>query len=79
MYSEYDYQKRPRRQDIKYRDKHFIENGSIYIFSREHFEKSGNRLGGNIGYVIWPEEYNIEIDTPLDFILAEQIYNNLNS
>ena len=57
----------------------FVENGSIYIFTRKHFEKTGNRLGGKIGYVEWPEEYSLEIDKPLDFMLAEQIYNNLNS
>ena len=57
----------------------FIENGSIYIFSYKHFKKTGNRLGGKIGYVIWPEEYSLEIDTPLDFKFTEQIYNDLNS
>ena len=39
----------------------------------------GNRLGGKIGYVEWPEEYSLEIDSPLDFMHAEQIYNNINS
>ena len=56
-----------------------MENGSIYIFTRKHFKKTGNRLGGKIGYVIWPEEYSLEIDTPLDFKFTEQIYNDLNS
>jgi len=75
----YNYLNRPRRQDMKINDKQFLENGSIYIFTHEHFIKTGNRLGGNIGFVEWPEEYSIEIDTLLDFIIAEQIYNNLNS
>ena len=77
-YAEYDYINRPRRQEIKRIDMRFVENGSLYIFSRNHFETTGNRLGGKIGYVQWPEEYSIEIDTPLDFKLAEQIYNTLN-
>jgi len=76
--AEYDYVKRPRRQDMKPKNIRFMENGSIYIFNRKHFENTGNRLGGKIGYVQWPEEYSIEIDTPLDFKLAEQIYNTLN-
>ena len=42
-------------------------------------EKTGNRLGGKIGYVEWPEIYNLEIDSPLDFKFVEQIYNDLNS
>ena len=78
-YAEYDYLNRPRRQDLNRENKRYVENGSIYIFSREHFEKTGNRLGGKIGFVEWREEYSIEIDTLLDFIIAEQIYNNLNS
>jgi len=78
-YAEYNYLNRPRRQDMKIEDRHYVENGSIYIFSREHFEKTGNRLGGKIGYVQWPEEYSVEIDSPLDFKFAELIYNDLNS
>ena len=78
-YAEYNYINRPRRQDIIRTDMRFIENGSLYIFTRKHFEKTGNRLGGKIGYVEWPEKYSLEIDTPLDFKFAEQIYNDLNS
>ena len=78
-YAEYNYINRPRRQDLNRTDMRFIENGSLYIFTRKHFEKTGNRLGGKIGYVEWPEEYSLEIDTPLDFKFAEQIYNDLNS
>ena len=78
-YAEYDYISRPRRQDLKPIDMRYMENGSLYIFTRKHFEKTGNRLGGKIGYVEWPEEYNIEIDSPLDIKFAEQIYNDINS
>ena len=78
-YAEYDYLNRPRRQELQPIDMRYLENGSLYIFTREHFEKTGNRLGGKIGYVEWPEEYSMEIDTLLDFQLVETIYNNLNS
>ena len=77
--AEYDYINRPRRQDMKRMDMRFVENGSLYIFTRNHFEKIGNRLGGKIGYVEWPGEYSIEIDSPLDFKFAEQIFNDINS
>ena len=78
-YAEYDYLNRPLRQDMKLEDMRYLENGSLYIFSRKHFEKMGNRLGGKIGYVAWPEEYSIEIDTPLDFECVEKIYKSQNS
>ena len=73
-YAEYDYLNRPRRQDLKRLDMRFMENGSLYIFTRKHFEKTGNRLGGKIGYVEWPEEYSIEIDTVTDIKILEEIF-----
>ena len=73
-YAEYDYLNRPPRQDLKQEDVRYMENGSLYIFTRRHFDKTGNRLGGKIGYVEWPEEYSLEIDTPLDFDILEKIF-----
>ena len=73
-YAEYDYLNRPRRQDLKQEDIRYMENGSLYIFKRKHFDKTGNRLGGKIGYVEWTEEYSIEIDTPLDFDILEKLF-----
>jgi len=75
---EYDYLNRPRRQDLKISDIRFVENGSLYIFSSEHFINFGNRLGGKIGYVKWSEEYSYEIDTPTDFNFIENLFNELN-
>ncbi len=70
---EYDYMDRKRRQDIKKHEKKYFENGSVYVFTREHFELTNNRLGGEIGYVIFPEEYGYEIDVPKDLIILEQL------
>ena len=67
----YDFKNRPRRQDIKHEDIEYVENGSLYIFSYEHFMKTKNRLGGKMGYVIFPEEFSYEIDTTLDFTILE--------
>jgi len=78
-YAEYDYLNRPRRQDLQPVDMRFIENGSLYIFTRDHFEKTGNRLGGKTGFVEWPEDYNMEIDTEVDFQCVEKIFKSLNS
>ena len=73
-FAEYDYLNRPRRQDMKLEDIRYMENGSLYIFTRKHFDKTGNRLGGKIGYVEWPVEYSIEIDTQLDFDIVEKLF-----
>ena len=78
-YAEYDYLNRPRRQDMKPEDMRYVENGSLYIFTKEHFEKTENRLGGKIGYVEWPEDYGMEIDTEVDFQCVEKIFKSLNS
>ena len=69
----YDYINRPRRQDMKENDIKYIENGSVYIFTKMNFKKSKNRLGGKIGYYIFPEEYSFEIDSINDWISLEQI------
>lgn len=70
---EYDVLNRPRRQDMKPEDIRFVENGSLYIFTKAHFESVGNRLGGKMGYVVFDEEYSLEIDTELDFLILEKI------
>ena len=75
-FAEYDYLNRPLRQDMKLDDIRYVENGSLYIFTRKHFDKTGNRLGGKIGYVEWSEEYSLEIDTPLDFNMVEKIFKS---
>ena len=69
----YDFQHRPRRQDMKEDEIKYIENGSVYIFSYNHFIKKNNRLGGKIGYYIFPEECALEIDSISDWIALEQI------
>ncbi len=68
----YDYLNRPRRQDLNQNQISYIENGSLYIFSYNHFQKVKNRLGGKIGHIIFPEEYSMEIDTELDFEILQK-------
>jgi len=77
--AEYDFMNRPRRQDMTEADIKFVENGSVYIFSADHFKYTGNRLGGKIGYTIFPEAYSPEIDASSDFTLLEEIAANLDS
>ena len=65
----YDIRKRPRRQEIH----QWQENGSIYVFTRAHWEKHHNRLGGKIRLYKMGEDEAIQVDTPLDLFIVEQI------
>jgi len=75
--AKYDFNNRPRRQDITESDINYIENGSIYIFTTTHFTSTKNRLGGKIGYIIFEEEFSHEVDTPQDLKILEQISRDL--
>lgn len=74
---EYDFMNRPRRQDVKPEEMHYVENGSLYIFTLKNFVNHKNRLGGKIGFVIFPEEYSMEIDSESDFIMLETIHDRI--
>jgi len=71
--AEYDYMKRPRRQDMDPGSLRYVENGSVYIFTRELFLRLKNRLGGRIGCEIFPEEFSYEIDSEADLLFLEKI------
>jgi N-acylneuraminate cytidylyltransferase len=64
----YDYKHRPRRQDL---NSQYVENGSIYIFKPWVLKEYSNRLGGKITLFHMSEAAALEIDSPLDFELAE--------
>ncbi len=69
FYPNYEISQRPRRQDFK----QYEENGSIYAFTKQVWNKDRNRIGGRIGFVVQPEECRLQIDTPLDLYLVEKI------
>lgn len=64
----YDYRHRPRRQDMT---PQYVENGSIYIFKPWVLKELGNRLGGKIVLFPMSETAAWEIDSLLDFEIAE--------
>ena len=74
--AKYDYLNRPRRQDLERKNIRFVENGSLYIFTYDHFTSMKNRLGGKIGYIEFNEKYSHEIDTELDFNFLEAMVKN---
>ena len=66
----YDYRKRPRRQDLQ---PQYAENGSIYIFKPWVLETLGNRLGGKLAMYVMDEDSALDIDTPFDLEVVERL------
>ena len=73
----YNYKNRPRRQDIESDKVNYVENGSLYISTYNNLISNKNRLGGNIGFIIFDEEYSYEIDTPTDLKILTSIAEDL--
>lgn len=73
----YQVHKRPNRQT---RDNFFLENGAIYWMKHNRFVASGNRIGSPIYTYIYemPIERSLEVDTPLDWFIAEKTYEWVN-
>ena len=69
----YDVFKRPRRQDF---DGLLIENGAVYMTSKNAFANSNNRISGKIGVVEMKEESLMEIDSLSDWNIIENILIN---
>jgi len=66
----YQIDKRPRRQEY---DGFIVENGALYITSRELLLNTGQRISGNIGYIEMPEETYFELDEQSDWIIVEEL------
>ena len=69
----YDYNKRPRRQDF---EGFLVENGAIYATTKQQFEKSGMRIGRKIATVNMPRDTLLEIDEPEDWFILEKLLEN---
>lgn len=75
--ADYDYTNRPRRQDIAAEGMKYRENGSVYLTRTEIYETLHNRLGGHIELFVMDEIEATDIDTPVDFALAERTLESL--
>lgn len=78
----YDYELRPRRQDIPKNKVPYMETGSIYITNFEMFFEERNRLLGRIHLFETSYYESFEIDNQEDFdlceFLAKKVLNNDN-
>ncbi len=73
----YDFQNRPRRQDISEFDRWYRENGSIYITRAHILRKNNNRLGGKISMFVMTEEESWEIDSQADLKIASALMSDV--
>jgi len=64
-----------RRQDAP---EVYQANGNIYIINIEALFKVGMKMFDKIVKYVMPEEYFVDIDTELDFFIAENIFRKLN-
>ena len=64
----YHIHKRPNRQD---RGDWYMENGAIYFTKKYVLEQMHCRLGGHIALYPMPQDRSLEIDTLLDWEIAE--------
>jgi len=72
----YNYLARPRRQEF---EGVVNENGAFYLTTREILARNKNRLGGNIGIYLFPENRGIDIDEPKDWEEAERLIKGLHN
>ncbi len=66
----YDYGKRPRRQDF---EGTMMENGAFYLNSIKNIKESQNRLSGNIGIYEMPAFAVLELDEEDDWWQGENL------
>ncbi|MDO5619717.1 acylneuraminate cytidylyltransferase family protein [Kocuria sp.] len=69
----YDVEHRLRRQDMTPADLRYRENGSLYLTRPAIYDQHHNRIGGRVGLFHLHDLEGVDIDTELDFRLAEQI------
>ena len=70
----YEHKKRPRRQDFAGQ---YAENGALYISKISSILENRNRISGNIGIYEMPAHTALELDEPMDWLIAESIMDKI--
>ena len=70
LIANYNYKKRPRRQEIK---NLYLENGSFFIFEKSKFLKKKTRFFGKIGFYVMDEHKKYQIDNYHDLELLKSL------
>ncbi|MDH5233096.1 MAG: acylneuraminate cytidylyltransferase family protein [Gammaproteobacteria bacterium] len=62
-----------RRQELP---SAYVLNGALFVFTPEWFRQN-NRISGidSLGYIM-PAEYSVDIDSPMDFAMADSLIKN---
>lgn len=68
-----NYTERKNRQEG--RKPVYVENGAIYIAKSNAVEK-GKIFGEKLGYILMDQRSSVNIDEPIDFLIAEEIIKN---
>ena len=61
----------PKNRSMRQEQHMWKENGAIYMFTHELWEREHCRLGGTIGLFKMQRHHAIEVDEPMDLVLAE--------
>ena len=61
---------RPRTQDLRPMG---TENGALYAFTREHWERTGNRMGGHMVALPMTRLEGLDVDTEEDLAIANAL------
>jgi len=72
--STYTPNKRPMRQSMEFKDNCFFENGNMYITSVDTLNGEKCRIGGKVGVYPISELEGMQIDSPRDLYLFENIF-----
>lgn len=71
----YDFIHKARRQDMP---QEFAENGAIYAFTREYFQRTNRFIGGKMRWAVMPRSHSVDINNLLDFTIAEALMKEMN-
>lgn len=67
------------REPRQARDGHYIETGAVYAMRASGFRSAGSRFFGKVVFHVTPPERSVDIDGPLDVVLAEALLRERRS